>query len=224
MTTKTAAKTAATTTKKETAMPAAKSARTTKTAAKKETAMPKTAAKTAAAAETEKPKGQAAVLAIMDERAKFVRKCRRAHKSADLISEPVNFITGRPLNKDGKQVDDLRFIAAEYGWTDNRFATAGQIDANGGKLADGAHFDTMFFAMGDKYRYYKVYNFADIEWPNGEVPTEFKKSGKRAKTTKAKTSAKTKTDTKLATEVSELKSLVAQLAQQNAALLAALSA
>ena len=197
-------------------MTAAKTAKTTATTA--------TTTANTAAAETAKPKGQDAIRILMDERAKFVRKCRRTFKSADLISEPVNFITGRPLNKDAKQVDDLRFIAAEYGWTDNRFATAGQIDANGGKLADGAHFDTMFFQMGEKYRYYRVYNFSDIIWPNGQMPTELKKSGKRAKTTKAKTSAKTKTDTKLAAEVADLKTLVAELAKQNAALLAALSA
>ena len=211
-TTATTATTTAKTAKKGTAMTAAKTAKTTATTA------------TTTAAETAKPKGQDAIRILMDERAKFVRKCRRTFKSADLISEPVNFITGRPLNKDAKQVDDLRFIAAANGWTDNRFATAGQIDANGGKLPKDAKYDVMFFAMGDKYRYYKVYNYADIIWPNGQMPTELKKSGKRAKTTKAKTSAKTKTDTKLATEVSELKSLVAQLAQQNAALLAALSA
>lgn len=200
--------------KKGTAM-TTKTTRTAKTAAaEKETAMPKTD-------ETAKPKGQDAVRILMDERTKLVRRCRRAHKSADLIAEPVNFITGRPLNKDAKVVDDLRFIAAEYGWTDNRFATAGQIAANGGKLPKDAKYDVMFFAMGDKFRYYKVYNFADIEWPDGKMPTELKKSGKRAAKPKAKTA---KTDTKLAAEVADLKSLVAQLAQQNAALLAALSA
>lgn len=203
-TTKTTA--AKTTTKKETAMTTKTAAR--KTTTKKETAMTETETKL---------KGQDAIAALIAERAAFVKKCRRTHAKAELIAEPVNFITGRPLNKDAKVIDDLRYIAAANGWTDNRFATAGQIKANGGKLAEDAKSDVMFFKMGEKYRYYRIYNYADIEWPDG-IPSEFRKSAKR-QTKKA--AAK---NTKDAAEIDALKELVAQLAAQNAAILAKLSA
>lgn len=191
---------------------------TTKTTAKNSTKPATTKAKTSTE-ETPKPKGQDAVKALMAERAAFVAKMRKKHAKATLIDQPVNFVTGRPLNKDASVVDDLRYIAAEYGWTDNRFATAGQIKANGGTIAKDAHSDVMFFSMGDRVKYYRVYNIADVTWDGGTMPTELRKSAKKA----TKPSSKATKPSATAAEVADLKAMVEALVQQNAALLAALA-
>lgn len=205
-----------------------KTAQTTETAAAtaKETTMTtatKPAAnkttKPAAAEDAPKLTGQDAIKAMMAERKKLVTKLRRKHAKADLIDAPVNFVTGRPLNKDEKVVDDLRYIAAEYGWTDNRFATAGQIKANGGTIAKDANSDVMFFNMGDKLKYYRVYNIADVTWAGGTMPTELRKSAKRA----TKPAANKATKPAANSDVDDLKAMVAALMQQNAALLAAIA-
>lgn len=200
------------------------------TATEKETAM---TTKTIATAETAETKltGQDAIRAMMDERAALVSELRNKHADAALIDQPVNFVTGRPLNKDASVVDDLRYLAAEYGWTDNRFATAGQIKANGGTIAKDAHSDVMFFSMGDKLKYYRVYNIADVTWDGGSMPTELRKSAKKPtkptpkKQTKAnsKKATKPKASAARSSEVDDLKAMVSALMQQNAALLAALA-
>lgn len=203
----------------------AKETTMTKTATQRKPATDKTAVDKTAVPATDKPSGQDAIRVMMDERAALVAELRVKHADAALIDQPVNFVTGRPLNKDAAVVDDLRYIAAEYGWTDNRFATAGQIKANGGTVAKDAHSDVMFFSMGDKLKYYRIYNIADVTWKDGTMPTELRKSAKRSTPKPKKSAPKRKTANKAAdnSEVEDLKSMVAALMQQNAALLAALA-
>lgn len=169
--------------KKGTTMTTAKkSTKKATTTTKKETTMTKT--ETAATTDTALS-GQDKIAQMRKEYDETIAALRKKHDPVDM--QPVNAITGRPLNKDEKVVDDLRYFAAEYGWTDNRFATGGQIRANGGKVGKDTPSVTMFFPMGDKWRYYKVYNLADVTWPDGTIPTEFAvKSGKKSKPTTAK--------------------------------------
>lgn len=178
------------TTKKGTTMTAKKNAATTKPETKKETTMPEN--------DAPKTSGQDTIHKMMAEYDETVAALRAKHDPVDM--QPVNPITGRPLNKDEKAIDDLRYFAAEYGWTDNRFATGGQIRANGGKVDKDTPSVTMFFPMGDKFRYYKVYNLADVTWPDGTIPTEFAvKSGKKSKPATAKGKKSGKSTTKTAT-------------------------
>lgn len=182
--------------KKGTTMTTAKkSTKKATTTTKKETTMTKT--ETAATTDTALS-GQDKIAQMRKEYDETIAALRKKHDPVDM--QPVNAITGRPLNKDEKVVDDLRYFAAEYGWTDNRFATGGQIRANGGKLPKDANSVTMFFQMGDKWRFYKVYNLADVTWPDGTIPTEFAvKSGKKSKPTTAKGKKSGRSATKTAT-------------------------
>ena len=184
-----------TTTKKENTMTAKKNAATTKPETKKETTMTKT--ETTATTDTALS-GQDKIAQTRSPNDQTTAALRKKHDPVDM--QPVNAITGRPLNKDANIVDDLRYFAAEYGWDDPRFATGGQIKANGGKLPKDANSVTMFFPMGDKWRFYKVYNLADVEWPDGNIPTTFAvKSGKRAKATTDKGKKSGRSATKTAT-------------------------
>lgn len=179
------------TTKKGTTMTTKKNAATTKPETKKETTMPEN--------DAPKTSGQDTIHKMIAEYDETVAALRAKHDPVDM--QPVNPITGRPLNKDEKVIDDLRYFAAEYGWTDNRFATGGQIRANGGKVDKDKPSVTMFMRFGnsDKYSYYRVYNLADVTWPDGTIPTTFavksgKKSGKST-TAKGKKSGKSTTKT-----------------------------
>lgn len=182
--------------KKGTTMTTAKkSTKKATTTTKKETTMTKT--ETAATTDTALS-GQDKIAQMRREYDETIAALRKKHDPVDM--QPVNAITGRPLNKDANIVDDLRYFAAEYGWDDPRFATGGQIKANGGKLPKDANSVTMFFPMGDKWRFYKVYNLADVEWPDGNIPTTFAvKSGKRAKATTDKGKKSGRSATKTAT-------------------------
>lgn len=93
---------------------------------------------------------------------------REMYGDAMPIDDPVNPITGRPLNRDAAQRDNLRYLAADLGWTTNEFATVKQIESYGGKVKDGAYKPIQFMPG----RFYRVVNFDDVQWPD-DVRPEF---------------------------------------------------
>lgn len=185
--------------------------KTKKATTKKENAMEKTA----------KPKQTVADVKASYDRA--VAAVRVAYDDAMPIDEPVNPITGRPVNKDAVQRDNLRYLAADLGWTSNEFATVAQVKSYGGEVREGAY-RALQFMPG---RFYYVVNLDDVTWPNGRPEfTPENKVEKPKKEPKKTTKATPKDDAKvkaLEGEVSDLKEMMAQMMAQNAALIAALT-
>lgn len=93
---------------------------------------------------------------------------REMYGDAMPIDDPINPITGRPLNRDAAQRDNLRYLAADLGWTSNEFATVKQVESYGGKVKDGAYKPIQFMPG----RFYRVVNLEDVQWPN-DVRPEF---------------------------------------------------
>ena len=128
--------------------------KTTKPAKKKETTMEK------------KPKQTVADVKASYDRA--IAIVREVYGDAMPIDDPVNPITGRPVNRDATQREVLRYLAADLGWTTNEFATVSQVKAYGGEVKDGAY-KALQFMPG---RFYYVVNLDDVKWPN-DVRPEF---------------------------------------------------
>lgn len=152
----------------------------------KETPMPKktAAAKTAEPKTATKKAGRKPRMTVAEVKERFesgVAEVRKLYGDAKPIEQPYN--PAKPngvLNRDPEWNEALQFIAADLGWTDNRFAYRGQILANGGKIREGAYGVPSFF--NNQYHY--VYNFGDVEWPDGKVPTEWKKTERKPRAAK----------------------------------------
>lgn len=174
---------------------------TTKKTTKKETTMTE---------KTAKPKQTVADVKASYERA--IAAVREMYADAMPIDDPVNPITGRPVNRDAAQREVLRYLAADLGWTNNEFATVSQVKSYGGEVRDGAY-KALQFMPG---RFYYVVNLDDVKWPN-DVRPEFtpenkvekpkKETVKKATTTKA-SDKKVKA---LEGEVDDLKAMIAAL-------------
>lgn len=123
---------------------------------------------------------------VLDYYNEGVSLVRAAYDNAMPIDTPISAIPERNLNKSAEFLDTLRYIAADLGWTDNRFLYAGQVKANGGKPREGAY--VIPAPVGAMWR--PMYNIGDIVWDGGKEPTEWKipdrDFGKKSKTTTAK--------------------------------------
>ena len=146
----------------------------------KKTAVPKTAEPKTAAKKTER-KPRMTVAEVKERFESGVAEVRKLYGDAKPIDAPYNpSKESGILNRDPEWNESLQFIAADLGWTDNRFVYGGTVTANGGKPKEGAYKVPSFF----NGRYAYVYNVGDIEWPDGKVPTEWKKTERKARTSK----------------------------------------
>ena len=143
----------------------------------------------------------------------------KMYGNAQIIDTPKNPGNENGIvNRDPKWNEAVRYIAAEFGWTDNRFVYGGVINANGGKVKPGAYGVPSF--IGGMFR--PVYNVDDVEWPGGKVPTEWKKAERTSKGKsgkgKGKGGKRTEAPKTKAPEFSaEYEKLKAELAEQKAA-------
>lgn len=145
---------------------------------KKETAMPKTTKKETKMNES-KPATKKTRMTVAEVKARFesgVAEVRKLYNDAQPIDKPYNPAKDNGvLNRDPEWNEQVRYIAADLGWTDNRFLYKSYIEANGGKLKKGAYGVPSFFGKG----FTPVYNIADVEWPDGKIPTEWAKAQRK---------------------------------------------
>ena len=182
---------------------------------KEDTTMTKTAKTTMP--KTNEPKTnqnpQDKILALKASYENAIKQAKTLRKRAKK-GDVTNFVTGRPVNRDAQQVATLKVVAAVEGYPTNEWATLSQIKANGGKLKADAFGAPMFMPAGEgKLSYYLVFNKAAVEWKDGKVPTTF--VTKKAATSKGK---------KAAAPSGDMSDVVKALMEQNAQLMAALTA
>lgn len=132
---------------------------------------------------------------IMSIRTEFESAVERAGTLPNLTipeDDPVNFVTGRPVVREESQRHALSVAAAAEGYSSNKWATLKQIRANGGVVDKDEFGAPMFMDMGGTLRYYRVYNYDVVRWPDGQ-PNEFsapKRKASRKPATKRATSHK----------------------------------
>lgn len=186
---------------------AAKTAKTTAKTTKKETTMPKN--------NEPKVNPQDKILALKASYENAVKQAKSLRKRAKK-GDVTNFVTGRPVNRDAQQVAALKVVAAVEGYPTNEWATRSQIAANGGTIKADAFGAPMFMPRGEgKFSYYYVFNKAAVDWKDGKAPETFVQPKKKATTSKGK---------KAAAPSGDMSDVVKALMEQNAQLMAALTA
>ena len=182
---------------------------------------------TAKTVKTNEPTAQDKIAALKSDYERAVKAARSLKKRAKK-GDVTNFVTGRPVNRDEKQVAALKVVAAVEGYPTNEWATRNQIAANGGKLKADAYGAPMFMPRGEgKFSYYLVYNKASVEWEGGKAPATFvkptKKSAKKS-TSKTKASASNADVKALKAENAALKAQLESIAETQASTAAVMAA